>query len=183
MVGSTLPCRPPSRQKHAWRSDRENGPRPEEWPRGRTGSFRFLVFFYIITDMNIHIKTKDLDLTEPLKEWVNEKIGGLEKYLEKVQEQGEVLCEVEVSRATKHHKKGDVFYAEVILHLPGRRMRAEEQGYDIRVALDKVRDRLQRDIEKYKNKEGLTGKALRHMARLGRGTAGAAKKILWWRNK
>ncbi len=133
--------------------------------------------------MRITIKTKDLDLTEPLKVYIDEKIGGLDKFLQKFEEQGEVLCEVEVSRVTKHHKKGDVFYAEVHLNLPGRRLRAREQDFDARVALDKVRAMLQRDIEKFKEKGGWTGKAARHVAHMSRSAARAAGKILWWRNK
>ncbi len=133
--------------------------------------------------MQITIKTKDLDLTEPLKQWIDDKIGGLEKFLQKFEENGEVLCEVEVSRASKHHKKGDVFYAEAHLNLPGRRLRAKSQEFDARVAIDKVRDMLQRDILRYKEKEGLTGKAMRHVAHMSRSAAKTASKILWWRNK
>jgi putative sigma-54 modulation protein len=133
--------------------------------------------------MQITIKTKDLDLTEPLKQYIEDKIGGLEKFLEKLEEQGELLCEIEVSRTSKHHKKGDVFYAEAILGLPGRRIRATDQEFDARVAIDRVRDVLQRQIVGYREKEGMTGKALRHMSRLGRGATDTAKKIMWWRNK
>jgi putative sigma-54 modulation protein len=133
--------------------------------------------------MQITIKAKDLELTEPLKVYINEKIGMLEKFVQRVEEQGEILANVEVARTTKHHHKGDVFYAEVNLQLPGRRIRVQEQEYDVRVAIDNVANRLQREIEEYKEKKGLTGKAMRHMARLGKGAAHTAGKIMWWRNK
>lgn len=133
--------------------------------------------------MQITIKAKDLELTEPLKVYINDKIGMLEKFVQRVEEQGEILANVEVARSSKHHHKGDVFYAEVNLQLPGRRIRVQEQEYDVRVAIDNVANRLQREIEQYKEKKGLTGKAMRHMARLTKGAAHTAGKIMWWRNK
>ena len=133
--------------------------------------------------MQITIKTKNLDLTPALKDWIDDKIGGLEKFLQKYEEQGQILCEVEVARTTKHHNKGDVFYAEAHLNLPGGRLRAKHQDFDARVAIDKVRDMLQRDILRHKEKRGISGKAMRHLSRFGRGAAGAAGKLVWWRNK
>lgn len=129
--------------------------------------------------MNIQIKAKDLDLTPSIKEYIEEKIGSLDKFLEKLEDQGEVLIDVEIARVSKHHKKGDVFYAEANLKLPKRMLRAERKDFDIRAAIDHVRDRLQRDIVKYKDKGGMTGKALRHAARIGKETM---RKVLWWRD-
>lgn len=133
--------------------------------------------------MQITIKTKNLDLTPSLQEWVDEKIGALEKFIERFETEGQILCEVEVARTTNHHHKGDVFYAEANLHMPGRKIRAEAQDFDVRVAVDRVRDRLQSDLVKHKEKAGLTGKAMRHMMRMGTSAYKAAQKILWWRNK
>ena len=130
--------------------------------------------------MNLQIKTKDLDLTPALKEWIEEKIGSLEKFITRFEENGEVLCEIEVARASKHHLKGDVFYAEAQIHLPGRRLRASQKDTDARVALDKVRDTLHREILQYKETGNPAGRAMRRMARFGKETT---RKLLWWRNK
>lgn len=130
--------------------------------------------------MNITIKTKDLVLTPALKEWIDDKIGGLGKFVERYENKGQLLCEVEVARSSKHHNKGDVYYAEVNLHMPGRNLRAEANDSDARVAIDRVRDTIQHDLIKYKDKEGFTGKALRHMARASKF---AMQKAFWWRNK
>ncbi len=119
-------------------------------------------------------------MTPALKEWIEEKIGSLEKFITKYEESGEVLCEIEVSRANKHHLKGDVFYAEAQIHLPGRRIRASHKEPDARVALDKVRDTLHREILKYKEVGNPASRAVRSFARMGKETA---RKLLWWRNK
>ncbi|PIR98690.1 MAG: ribosomal subunit interface protein [Candidatus Colwellbacteria bacterium CG10_big_fil_rev_8_21_14_0_10_41_28] len=101
--------------------------------------------------MKIDIKSKDIELTEPLREYVDNKIGGLDKYLKRF-DPSLVRADVEVSRLTKHHKTGDVFYAEVNLELPGGFLRATHKDKDIRMAIDKVRDVLQREIRKHKDK-------------------------------
>ena len=133
--------------------------------------------------MKITIKTKNLELTPALKEWIDDKVGSLEKFVKRLESEGEVLCEVEIARTSKHHNKGDVHYAEVNLRLPNKLIRASVDEADLRVAIDRVRDLVQHDLIKYKDKEGLSGKALRHMARLGKGAAHVAGKMLWWRDK
>ncbi len=100
--------------------------------------------------MRIQIKTKDLDLTPPLKDFIEEKIGSLEKFIKKYDPNDAVLADVEVSRTTRHHQKGNVFYAEVNLHLPNKLLRAEDEDFDARVAVNRAKDKLKREIEKYK---------------------------------
>jgi len=130
--------------------------------------------------MNITIKTKNLELTPALKEWIDMKIGGLAKFVERFEQEGEVLCEVEIARTSNHHNKGDVHYAEVNLRLPNKLIRAAVDDGDVRVAVDRARDTVQHDLIKYKEKEGLTGKAMRHMARISKATM---QKVMWWREK
>ena len=99
--------------------------------------------------MNIDIIASEIDLTDPLREYINEKVGSLDKFLVRY---GEVHAQVEVARATKHHKHGDVYYAEVNLSFPGGSLRATDTSEDIRTSIDKVRDILQREIGERKDK-------------------------------
>ena len=100
--------------------------------------------------MRIDIKSRELDLTEPLKKYIDTRIGSLDKYLKRFDE-GLVRAEVEVARSTQHHRHGDVYYAEVNLTLPGKLLRATQEGGDVRECIDKVKDILQREIDKYKD--------------------------------
>ena len=67
---------------------------------------------------------------------------------------GKTLNEVfvEVERETKHHKKGDIFRAEVIVLLPGRKLAAKSHGQNLKRVIIKVRDEIKREIIKYKTK-------------------------------
>jgi len=100
--------------------------------------------------MKINIKSTNLDLTPALKEYIEDKIGSVKKFLERWDPEGVVEAWVEVGRTTKHHHKGNVFRAEADLRVPGKVLRAEDEDFDIRVAIDRVRDKLKREIEKYK---------------------------------
>ncbi|MEX2054417.1 MAG: ribosome-associated translation inhibitor RaiA [Candidatus Colwellbacteria bacterium] len=100
--------------------------------------------------MRINIKTKEIELTDPLREYAEKKIGSLDKYLARFDEDV-VMAEVELARTTKHHRQGDVYYAEVNLTLPSKLLRATHTSPDIRQSIDKVKDTLQREIRKFKD--------------------------------
>ncbi len=101
-------------------------------------------------NMQINIKGTGLDLTPAIEEYIERKFGSLGKFLKRFETQGEVRMEVEVARTTRHHRKGDVFYAEVNLHLPRKVIRAEHSDSDIRTAIDIIKDKLKLEIRKHK---------------------------------
>lgn len=110
--------------------------------------------------MKINIKAANLDLTPAITVYIEEKIGSLEKFIsgKELKEWGEhnqaaVEADVEIARTTSHHRQGDVFRAEVNLKVPGRIIRAEAEEWDIRVAIDRIKDELQAEVKKYKNKQ------------------------------
>ncbi len=97
--------------------------------------------------MHIDIKATNFELTPAIRDHVNEKIGELEKFLS---DSSNVSARVEVARTTFHHNKGEVFRAEVNLSLGGKMLRAEEESGDLYAAVNRVRDELQREVQKFK---------------------------------
>ena len=115
--------------------------------------------------MKIIITTKNLELTESIKNFIEEKIGSLKKFITVLNEgaqkkglpasrQGKTLAEafVEIKKETKHHRKGDVFKAKTEILLPGKKVVAESTGDDLLLAIVEVKDELQQEIKKYKTK-------------------------------
>ena len=100
--------------------------------------------------MHIDLKATALELTPALKAYIEEKIGSLAKFVKHWEAGSSIECRVEVGRTTSHHHKGNVFRAEVNLDLPGRVLRAENEGWDVRAAIDGVRDKLKVEIQRYK---------------------------------
>lgn len=101
--------------------------------------------------MKITIKATGLELTPPIKEFIEEKVGSVQKFLQRYDVDNAVLAEVEIARPSTHHHKGDVYFAEININLPGKMLRAKMENADIRVAINEAKDILKREIEKYKD--------------------------------
>lgn len=102
--------------------------------------------------MKTNIKATNLDLTPSLTVYIEEKLGGLSRYIKRFDEGGVAEIWLEVGRTTRHHHKGNVFRAEGDIRLPRKILRAEANGADIRTAIDALRDKLHLEIEKYKTR-------------------------------
>ena len=86
-----------------------------------------------------------MDLTPPVKKYVEEKVGNLGKFIA-AQE-----AKVELER-DKHHHSGLVFRAEVTVIVGGKVMRADISAEDIYAAIDLVIPKLKEQIGKFKDK-------------------------------
>lgn len=98
--------------------------------------------------MQIVIKGTNMELTEAIKDYVNEKVGSLEKYFDGILE-----ARVDVGIISHHHQKGDIFRAEVNLEVPQKHvLRAEAEREDLYAAINEVKDELQLQLKKFKEK-------------------------------
>ena len=104
--------------------------------------------FYI--DFNIDIKATNIELTPGLRQYIERKIGELDEFIRHIN--GCVKAWVEIGKPSLHHKKGNVFYVEAQIRLPGQGVRAEAKGSDLYLTIDQVKNELQRSLKKYKGK-------------------------------
>lgn len=95
--------------------------------------------------MNISIKGTNLDLTASIKEYVEDKVGSLGKFIDAME------TKVELEK-DKRHQTGLVYRAEVNMMVGGKIMRAEAKGEDVYSALDLVIPKLKEQINKFKDK-------------------------------
>ena len=108
--------------------------------------------------MKINILFKNISSSPAVETYVEQKIGELDRYFN-VQEnqngrQATVEAFVEIGKTTRGQNKGDVFRAEVQIKVPGdRSIRAESVQPEIHLAIDKVKDELQRQLQSYKGKK------------------------------
>ena len=98
--------------------------------------------------MKIIISTKNISLDEPLEVFVQEKIGGLDKVIGN----DKSTARVEIGKPSRHHNSGRVFRAEVNLGMGGVMLRASCEHEDLRNAIVDVKDELQEQIRKFKEK-------------------------------
>lgn len=99
--------------------------------------------------MNINIKATKIELTPAIKEYVQEKMDMLEKYLGDLKV---ISVDFEVEMTTSHHQKGEIFRAEANLSLAGDFIRVDKTEKDLYKAIDKVKDHLEEIIIEHKEK-------------------------------
>ena len=113
--------------------------------------------------MKIIIKTKNLELTESLQKYIEEKIGLIKKFINVLKQDvpgpkgrlGKTLAEifVEIDKETKHHNKGQIFSCQLEVRLPGKSLVAKSQSEDLYKAVIEAKNELKKEIEKYKFKK------------------------------
>lgn len=112
-------------------------------------SYRFVLYFRFL---KIVIKSTNFELTPALKDYVGLKLGRLKKLLVKMERDQEFLLRVEIGKTTRHHKKGNIFYAEANLDIGNNVLRAESENWNTRLAINEVHRELERRISKFKGK-------------------------------
>jgi len=110
----------------------------------------------------MNITGTQLSLTQEIKEYAEKKLGELERF---IPEGTAVQMDVELEKTTNHHRKGEIFRAEVNVSLPGGLLRAEAQEEMLFKAINEVKNEMQRELVKYKDaqsaKQRKGGRALK----------------------
>lgn len=100
--------------------------------------------------MKIIIKATNMELTPAIHDYVEKKIGRLERFL--TEGEGEARVYVEVGKTSRHHHSGDVFRAEVQLSHGPLSARIEKFDADLYAAIDMASDELIQEATKKKDK-------------------------------
>ena len=96
--------------------------------------------------MRVTVKTTNLTLTPAIATFLAQRVDAITKLLARAEARTRaagktfshttVAGRIELGRTTRHHQKGDVFRAEMMLDVPGRKtLRAEATADDLRVAI------------------------------------------------
>lgn len=96
--------------------------------------------------MQLVIKGRNMEVNDRLREYVEKKIGKMQKFLPDVQEIRVELAE-EKSRKTSERE-----VVQVTMRSNGTLLRAEERNSDIYAAIDAVSDKLHGQINRFKGK-------------------------------
>ena len=98
--------------------------------------------------MNIIIKTKNIEPGGYLEKFINEKIGKIGKFLGA--DNQEIFIEVE--KESNHHKKGDIFFTEIIIQMPGKKLVATAKETSAQKAITEAKKEMEMEIKKHKTK-------------------------------
>jgi ribosomal subunit interface protein len=94
--------------------------------------------------LNYNVRGENIEVTPAIREYVQAKVGKIEKYFDEVPEaNAHVNLKIYSDRTGK---------AEVTIPLPNIVLRAEETSPDLYGSIDLVSDKLERQMRKYKTK-------------------------------
>jgi len=95
--------------------------------------------------MKIQMTGRGMELTEAIKDYIDKKIGSLDKFYDKI-----IKADVKVGKESDHHLKGEIFICECKLDVPGVDLYASKNEKNLYKAIDKVRDYLEGELKKHK---------------------------------
>lgn len=96
--------------------------------------------------MQIIVTTKNVELSDWLKSYVERKVSKLDRYLPTIDE-----ARVELS-VHKTKSVGDSQVVQLTLRANGATLRSEERSADMQSSIDAVMEKISRQIERYKGK-------------------------------
>ena len=91
-------------------------------------------------------------MTPAIKDYTEKIVSHFDKFVNPDQKELP-MCYVEIGKTTNHHKNGELFKAEVTLHIGGKSLRAEAQEEDLYAALDAVSEKMVEEIKTLKDKK------------------------------
>jgi putative sigma-54 modulation protein len=100
--------------------------------------------------MRINIKTSSINLTPDISNYLDKRLSGLEKFFSKQEESA--IVDVELARTSRHHQTGDVYKAEINIHIGKRAFRADKESIDIFSAIDLAKSQMEDELRSDKSK-------------------------------
>ncbi len=94
----------------------------------------------------LQIYTRNLELTERLRDYVESKVSKFERYLSNIESIRVDLAETNARNSPRR------MVAQITIYVPKAILRAEERAGDIFTAVDSVMDKMYRRIERYKGR-------------------------------
>jgi putative sigma-54 modulation protein len=96
--------------------------------------------------MTVELQARHFDLTDQVKDYVEKKVGRLDRYLPDIH-----ATRVELSRDTTR-SMGEVYSAQITAWVHNAVLRAEETSPDVFHAIDEAAAKIFRQIEKFKGR-------------------------------
>ena len=127
--------------------------------------------------MEMILRSRNIDLPDPMREYIQKKLDRLEKHLNSINE-----ARVEIFR-NDAKSPNDRYVVQITLSSNGILLRAEERDADIRAAIDAAAHAIDRQAKRYKDKRYMKRRRLvrreaeNHLAANGDGDGRPAKVV------
>jgi putative sigma-54 modulation protein len=102
----------------------------------------------------LNIYTRNLELTERLRDYVERKVARFDRYLPNLDN---VRVDLSESNARDINRR---MVAQITIYVPKAILRAEERASDIFAAIDTVMDKMYRRVERYKGRRKMVRRSV-----------------------
>jgi putative sigma-54 modulation protein len=118
----------------------------------------------------LNIKATNMDLTDAIRDYVEKKIEGLEKF---TKGKNTERMYVDVGRSTNHHKQGDVYKAEFNVVIDGEHFTTFAETEDLHAAVDEAYTELVRQVTERKDHQiSIVRRGARSIKKMLKGLSG-----------
>lgn len=100
--------------------------------------------------MKTNLKGTGLTISSEVSNYLDKRLEGIEKFLPV--DGGGLVVDVELGKTTNHHNAGEIFRAEINIHIGGRSFRAVSEREDLLAAIDEMKDEITRELSSHKEK-------------------------------
>ncbi len=97
--------------------------------------------------MKVEMFAKNMEVTDRINEYVNKKVGKLDRFLTDIED-----IRVDLSHVKSARSAADRHVAQLTIHGKGYILRTEESASDLFTAVDASLEKMQRQIERFKGK-------------------------------
>ena len=97
-----------------------------------------------------NIKTTNIEFTQEISDYLDKRLQSAQKLIDP--NDTSVLFDIEIGKTTKHHQSGNIFRAEINLHIAGKQMRVSSEEATIINAINKVEKEIVRELRRFKGK-------------------------------
>ena len=99
---------------------------------------------------NFDTKLTNIEMTKAIQSYLNKRLAKLEKF---IGDDSSAHGQVEIGKTTTAQHSGEIFRAEINLHISGKSLRTEFSETDLYSAIDKARDEMIRSLKSYKGRQ------------------------------
>jgi putative sigma-54 modulation protein len=103
-------------------------------------------------NIKINIKATNIDLTENIKDHVNQKISMITKFM-KLKPEQKAIFDIEIGKTTNAQNQGNIMRAEINLEISGSFNRTESTQDNLFQAIDDATNEMIRKVRKSKEKK------------------------------
>lgn len=97
-----------------------------------------------------NVKATNIELTPEISDYLSKRLSAFEKLIS--HHPDAAIIDVELGRTTKHHQTGDVYRAEINVHVGHRSFRASRETPDLYTSIDEAKDQMMDELRSDKER-------------------------------